>query len=117
MNHSIGRSPRLQSLFAYVASGLGKERNKRMDKSLIPILAEAIEQYVPKTELGEIGEMFSVEVLLEYDERGEARAKYLKLAYALVATPARISTLVSVLLTIGWPRTPLLMRVEKHSRR
>ena len=29
----------------------------------------------------------------------------------------RISTLVSVLLTIGWPRTPLLMRVGKHSRR
>ena len=30
---------------------------------------------------------------------------------------ARISTLVSILLTIGWPRTPLLMRVGKHSRR
>jgi len=29
----------------------------------------------------------------------------------------RISTLVSVLLTIGWPRTPLFMRVGKHSRR
>ncbi len=29
----------------------------------------------------------------------------------------RISTLVSILLTIGWPRTPLLMRVGKHSRR
>ena len=30
---------------------------------------------------------------------------------------ARISTLVSVLLTIGWPRTPLFIRVGKHSRR
>ena len=29
----------------------------------------------------------------------------------------RISTLVSVVLTIGWPRTPLFMRVGKHSRR
>ena len=30
---------------------------------------------------------------------------------------ARIPTLVSILLTIGWPRTPLFMRVGKHSRR
>ncbi len=29
----------------------------------------------------------------------------------------RIPTLVSILLTIGWPRTPLFMRVGKHSRR
>ena len=34
-----------------------------------------------------------------------------------VGLSARISTLVSILLTIGWPRTPLLMRVGKHSRR
>ncbi len=38
-------------------------------------------------------------------------------SYALLDVYTRISTLVSVLLTIGWPRTPLFMRVGKHSRR
>ena len=36
---------------------------------------------------------------------------------AVVTIFTRISTLVSVLLTIGWPRTPLFMLVGKHSRR
>ncbi len=39
------------------------------------------------------------------------------LSYVPVALYTRIPTLVSILLTIGWPRTPLFMRVGKHSRR
>ena len=35
----------------------------------------------------------------------------------LAGLSTRIPTLVSILLTIGWPRTPLFMRVGKHSRR
>ncbi len=44
-----------------------------------------------------------------------AKNQPLSLAASLVL--ARIPTLVSILLTIGWPRTPLFMRVGKHSRR
>ena len=48
--------------------------------------------------------------------------RWIRSRLVLVCNPrgdvlARIPTLVSILLTIGWPRTPLFMRVGKHSRR
>jgi len=49
--------------------------------------------------------------------RQSGLCRTLTLSIACVLALTRISTLVSVLLTIGWPRTPLFMLVGKHSRR
>ncbi len=52
-----------------------------------------------------------------FHDKGRGNGYVLTMGGKRIYFSARIPTLVSILLTIGWPRTPLFMRVGKHSRR
>ena len=79
--------------------------------------AKAVIQRSAVKERVQINRMTKAQKCSAFERIGANRAFARGRLETMLAQVTRISTLVSVLLTSGWPRTPLFMRVGKHSRR